>query len=94
MRGFIRSVEKLTGQTKLKHLYEDNIAEVSHSGCFFEQAIKLLDLDIQFHAGSANQNLPSGPIIFIANHLYGVLDGIVFTWIAQRMRPDVKVMAN
>ncbi|MEP4430561.1 MAG: lysophospholipid acyltransferase family protein, partial [Hyphomicrobiales bacterium] len=29
-----------------------------------------------------------------ANHPYGVLDGIVLTWLAMQVRPEVKVLAN
>jgi putative hemolysin len=35
-----------------------------------------------------------GPVLFISNHPYGVLDGITLTWLATRVRPDTKVLAN
>ena len=36
----------------------------------------------------------AGPVLFIANHPYGVLDGITLTWLATKVRPDTKVLAN
>jgi putative hemolysin len=33
-------------------------------------------------------------VLFIANHPYGVLDGITLTWLATKVRPDTKVLAN
>jgi len=93
-RSFIRSVERLTGQRRLKRLYEQYCATHSPDTDFFAEAIRLLDLKIDVERSALDQPLPGGPIIFIANHPYGVLDGIVFTWLTQQMRPDTKVMAN
>src|SRR5688572_23138155 len=36
----------------------------------------------------------SGPAIAIANHPFGMLDGIVLGALALRTRPDVKILAN
>ena len=36
----------------------------------------------------------TGPVVFISNHPYGVLDGVTLTWLATRVRPDTKVLAN
>ena len=36
----------------------------------------------------------TGPVLFISNHPYGVLDGITLTWLATKVRPDTKVLAN
>ena len=33
-------------------------------------------------------------MLFISNHPYGVLDGITLTWLATKVRPDTKVLAN
>jgi putative hemolysin len=33
-------------------------------------------------------------VLFIANHPYGVMDGITLTWLATKVRADTKVLAN
>lgn len=41
------------------------------------------------------KNIPtSGPVVFIANHPYGGLDGLLLIRLIAGVRPDVKVMAN
>ncbi|HMB48122.1 MAG TPA: lysophospholipid acyltransferase family protein, partial [Afifellaceae bacterium] len=35
-----------------------------------------------------------GPLVFVANHPYGVLDGVVLSWLALKVRPDTRVLAN
>lgn len=36
----------------------------------------------------------SGPLVVVANHPFGAIEGIVLSWILLSIRPDVKVMAN
>ena len=92
-RGFIRLVEKLSGQPRLKRLYE-NYAKFSDDRDFFDASIESLDLDLKC-LGIDPSKIPSeGPLVFVANHPYGVLDGIVLTWLARKVRPDVKILAN
>ncbi len=41
------------------------------------------------------KNIPtSGPVVFIANHPYGGLDGLILIRLIAGVRPDLKVMAN
>lgn len=41
------------------------------------------------------KNIPtSGPLVFIANHPYGGLDGLLLIRLVAGVRPDLKVMAN
>lgn len=94
MRRFlIRTIEQFTGQPKLEKLYRQYIEKPTVDD-FFEEAVRLLDIDVTFNAEQLS-NIPSdGPLVFVANHPYGVLDGIVLTWVCKKVRPDVKVMAN
>ena len=35
-----------------------------------------------------------GPVVFVANHPYGVLDGIVVAWLVSKVRPDFVVLTH
>lgn len=93
-RIFIKAVEALGGQRKLKKLYMQFSQDQSEHDDFFNSAMKLLDLRIHFEESILKKVPKTGPVVFIANHPYGVLDGIALTWLARKVRPDVKVMAN
>lgn len=94
MRTFIRTVERLTGQMKLRDLYFSRTQSALPAESFFEQAIRLLELELDVREQTVINPPSTGPVIFIANHPYGVLDGLIFTCLVQRLRPDAKVMAN
>jgi putative hemolysin len=51
---------------------------------------------IDFRVDSADQSrIPaSGPVVVVANHPYGVLDGALLTVLLTRVRPDVKILTN
>lgn len=93
-RALIKAIETLGGQRKLKKLYLQFLHSQSDKNDFFDSAIKLLDLRINFDEKVLESIPKTGPVVFIANHPYGVLDGIALTWLARKARPDVKVMAN
>ncbi|MFO1089155.1 MAG: lysophospholipid acyltransferase family protein [Hyphomicrobiales bacterium] len=93
-RAIIQAIEKLGGQRKLKKLYDEHIRNPRNGETFFEAAIRLLKLDVAYDARMLDKVPRTGPVIFVANHPYGVLDGVTLTWLAMKVRPDVKVLAN
>lgn len=93
-RHMIRLIEKATGQPYLKKLYLENQRERTAGDSFFDNAIRMLNLDIQFDAASLG-NIPStGAVVIVANHPYGVLDGITISWLVERVRKDFLVLTN
>ncbi|MEM7214883.1 MAG: lysophospholipid acyltransferase family protein [Pseudomonadota bacterium] len=93
-RGFIRAVEAIGGQRRLKFLYDQFHSGYAGTSDFFQAAVELMQLEISADETPLSKVPKEGPVVFIANHPYGVLDGILLTWLARKARPDVKVMAN
>lgn len=93
-RAVIQAIEKIGGQRKLKKLYEEHQESVKGGENFFDAAVRLLRVDVQFDSTAIGLTPKSGPVVFISNHPYGVLDGIILTWLALKVRPDTKVLAN
>ena len=82
----IRAVEHLTGQPKLKRLYEFNQAHPVENESFWEAAIRLLNLQIEIDQPGLNAIPKSGPLVVVANHPYGVLDGMAICWLMEKVR--------
>jgi putative hemolysin len=93
-RAVIQTIEKIGGQRKLRKLYFQHQKSVAGGENFFDAAIRLLKLDVAFDEAELALTPKTGPVLFIANHPYGVLDGITLTWLATKVRPDTKVLAN
>jgi putative hemolysin len=93
-RAVIQAIEKIGGQRKLKKLYVEHQRNVDAGEDFFESAVRILNLRVEYDRRALEAVPATGPVVFIANHPYGVLDGITLTWLARKVRPDVKVLAN
>ncbi len=93
-RGIIRLVETATGQPKLKRMYIANQRFPRANESFFQAAVRSLALDVRYDADSLAAIPKTGPVVVVANHPYGVLDGIVISWLVGKVRPDFVVLTN
>jgi putative hemolysin len=93
-RALIRTVETIGGQRRLARLYESRLARRLNGESFYDTAIRLMALDVQFNEEALARIPANGPVIILANHPFGILDGIVLTWLALKMRLDIKVLAH
>ena len=93
-RGLIRLVERATGQPQLKRLYVHNQRYPRPHESFWQAAVRSLALDVRFDAEMLARAPATGPVVFVANHPYGVLDGIVISWLVEKVRKDFVVLTN
>lgn len=93
--AFIRTTEILTGQRKIYKLYREfHIESQKEDKDFFEEAVRKLELNVHYDEEKL-KNIPStGPLVVVANHPYGVLDGLIINQLVQRVRKDFKVLTN
>lgn len=93
-RRVIRLLEKLTGQPGFVALYLHNRDNPLPGESFFEAARRLLALNLDYDAAMLNAVPKEGPVVFVANHPFGVADGIAACVLAGRARPDFKILIN
>jgi putative hemolysin len=93
-RGFIRAVEILSGQLKLKRLYELYQSEMLASMDFWGAAMRLLNLSLEYDAARLAAIPRDGPLIIVANHPFGLIDGLLIGSLTNRVRSDFKVLTN
>jgi putative hemolysin len=93
-RALIRLVEKATGQPKLKRMYVQNQRFPREGEDFWHAAVRWLELDVRYDAHALAAVPKTGPVVFVANHPYGVLDGIVMAWLVSKARPDFLILTH
>ena len=59
-----------------------------------ENLLREMEVDLQVDAADLHRIPKTGPVVVVANHPYGMLDGAVLGALLARVRPDVKVMTN
>jgi putative hemolysin len=93
-RAFIRGVENLTGRPKLIRMAEGYDEEVARGRDFWEVMAERYRLKLVVEPGEL-ANIPrTGPVVVVANHPFGILDGLMFGRILSMTRPDFKIMAH
>jgi putative hemolysin len=83
---------KLAPVNRVRDLYQ----RVQQSPEGFRLENLLEEMRIGLRVGASDQaRIPlAGPVVVVANHPYGVLDGAILTVLLTRVRPDVKVLTN
>ena len=93
-RFVIRSVEHLTGQPYLKWLYDQHHANPTPGENFWEAAVRRLELRVVCNEEALARLPKSGPLVVVANHPFGVLDGVVIAYLVSRVRGDFLILTN
>lgn len=90
----IRVIERATGQPYLKWVYEDNRAHPQQGESFWDAAVRRLELNLVYNKEMLETWPKSGPLVVVANHPFGVLDGVVMCHVISRLRTDFRVLTN
>lgn len=93
-RFLIRTIERLTGQLKVWRLYREYQNETEQYDSFWDAAIKKLDVTVDYDQTKLNNIPKTGPLVIVANHPYGVLDGLIINCLISHRRSDYKVLTN
>jgi putative hemolysin len=93
-RMMIRAVELITGQPRVEKLYREWAASRSTKETIFEAALRLLKVDIKADYKAWHSLPKQGPLLIVANHPFGVLDGLAIGFLATRARQDIKIMTH
>ena len=83
---------KLSPVGKVRDLYRR--VQRSPEGFRLEGLLAEMRVDLRFNDADRSRIPATGPVVVVANHPYGVLDGAILTVLLTRVRPDVKVLTN
>lgn len=93
-RAVIRVIENSTGRLRLIRRAKGYEHEVATGANFWEVMAKRYGLSLEIVGGALGDIPAQGPLITIANHPYGILDGLMMGRILNRTRGDFRILAN
>ncbi|MCB2185240.1 MAG: lysophospholipid acyltransferase family protein [Deltaproteobacteria bacterium] len=61
---------------------------------FLAKSLALLGVEVEASPATLSRIPAKGPVVVVANHPFGALEGVILARLLLQVRPDVKVMAN
>ena len=93
-RLLIRAVEKMTGQPYLKQLYDEHRSNPIPGESFWDAAVRRLELKLSYNEDALSHLPRDGALVIVANHPFGVLDGLIISDLTSKVREDFIVLTN
>ena len=94
VRHFVSSIEILLGRNKIEAVYNNLKDEQFNLTTFFSSALKETKITAKYDLEKLRAVPKTGPLMFVANHPFGVVDGIVLCDMALRVRGDLRIMLH
>lgn len=93
--NLIRAMEWATGKLTLLRLIRRFEREgAPHGQAFWRQALRHMGIELQTPADQI-ANIPAkGPVIVVANHPHGLVDGMILAELIGRVRTDYKILTR
>ncbi|WP_372837175.1 lysophospholipid acyltransferase family protein [Puniceibacterium confluentis] len=93
-RALIRLMENATGRISLIRRARGYEREVAEGRDFWQVMVERYGLALEVVRGDLSDIPATGPLIVIANHPYGILDGLMMGHILSVVRGDFRILAN
>lgn len=93
-RAVIRLIENSTGRLGLIRRAEGYEREVAAGRDFWAVMVERYGLSLEVAGGALDLIPREGPLVLIANHPYGILDGLMMGHILARTRGDFRILAH
>lgn len=94
-RWLIRSIEGLSGRDRYARLYETWRSDIVPRGeRIFGKMLDLIDVGLDVRGAWPPAKLPDGPLVVVANHPFGIGDGIAILALAEALGRPFRVLIH
>ena len=85
-------IKKISKVDEIKSLYKINYEDLKESSNFWKKTLDILNID--YYAENITNIPKTGSAIVVANHPFGLLDGLIICSIICDIRKDYKILIN
>lgn len=93
-RALVRLLENATGRIGLIRRARGYEEEVARGRDFWQVIVERYGLSLDVVGGSLRNVPANGPLVLVANHPYGILDGLMMGYILSVLRGDFRIIAH
>ncbi len=94
-RAFVRGVENITGRPRLIRMAQGYDENVARGEDFWQVMLQKYGVELDIVSGALDNIPTEGPLVLVANHPFGILDGMVMgALLSQARGGDFKILAH
>lgn len=93
-KWIITLLEKLSGRSELEKKYTELKQNPPSPELLWSRILVELEIGLNVKAPEISSIPSEGPLVIIANHPYGVPDGVAMCYLASLLRPKFSILAN
>ena len=93
-RIIIKTIENITGKRKLERLYKNYSENENNTINFWDDIIKVLDIKVIDKSIKPLLIPKTGRLMVIANHPFGIIDGLILCSLVSKKRNDFMIMTH
>lgn len=93
LKVFKKPLEKLLDFKTLNQIHQGGV-EMEGDSAFSQKLLEVMNITLDFDERCLDRIPKEGNLVLVANHPFGGIEGVILGAIIQKVRPDIKILAN